>query len=413
MAYKAFQIDRWLLLSVLVLTSIGLLVSMSVGNGPFERSLSENTLLLTHALFLLFGVLTLWAFSRIDYQIYGKIRPFLYLALIVLVLLLLLPGGSLKATGARRWLTLGSFSLDISAYLELLIILLGASVISQFEKRRDWKGFLTSYGVILIGAIILFFLPKIGAAQVLFLTGTFLIFIAGYPVLWLIWGSSVFFLSYALISRPRYLSRARLASFVNPWMGPLDIGYQLRISLISLAGGGLTGVGLGKGLLRHNLASINTDLVLVHVGEEFGLLGFFVVLLFFGLLAYRGFAIALRCRDPFGRFLAYGISTYLLLKVLVHSAFALNLLPLAVFLPFISYGISENLVHFAMVGILLNISRPQHAPAYSPTRGEAFINTLERVGISVQNRPTYRILSIVALMFSLVFGCVNIYNWFR
>ena len=167
--------------------------------------------------------------------------------------------------------------------------------------------------------------------------------------------------------------RARLFSFLDPWSDPQDTGFQTVQALIGIGSGGVTGKGLGEGVQKINyLPEQQTDMILAVIGEELGLIGTAAVIAAFAAFAFAGFTVALRCRDPFGKLLAAGITSLVCGQAAVNLAAVLGVAPLTgIPLPFVSYGGSSLVVLLASVGILLNIASDDRAPqrVASPDRG--------------------------------------------
>ena len=158
--------------------------------------------------------------------------------------------------------------------------------------------------------------------------------------------------------------RARVFSFLDPWADPQNAGFQTVQAMIGLGSGGLTGKGLGEGVQKINyLPEQQTDMILAVIGEELGLIGTTAVIAAFGAFAFAGFSVALRCRDPFGKLLAAGITSLVCGQAAVNLAAVLGVAPLTgIPLPFVSYGGSSLLVLLASVGIVLNIAVDERAP---------------------------------------------------
>jgi cell division protein FtsW len=163
--------------------------------------------------------------------------------------------------------------------------------------------------------------------------------------------------------------RERLFAFMDPWADPEGAGFQTVQAMIALGSGGVFGVGLGESVQKINyLPEANTDMIFAVVGEELGLVGSAAVVAAFAVFGWAGFNVALRCRDPFGKLLAAGITALVTGQALVNLAAVLGLAPLTgIPLPFVSYGGSSLIVGLAAVGILLNIA-VNHAAVEAPAR---------------------------------------------
>jgi cell division protein FtsW len=185
----------------------------------------------------------------------------------------------------------------------------------------------------------------------LFLAGMQLRYFAGMAALAL----PVFYL---LVMNVGY-RRERLFSFFNPEADALDSGFQIIQSLIALGSGGSDGVGLANGIQKlFYLPEPHTDFIYAIVGEELGLIGTVGLLLTYVFFLWRGLRIAWKAPDPFGQFLAAGITIMIVLQAFINISVVVGLLPTkGLPLPFISSGGSSLLVNLMGVGILLNVSQ--------------------------------------------------------
>ena len=150
----------------------------------------------------------------------------------------------------------------------------------------------------------------------------------------------------------------RMLAFLDPWAFRRNVGYQITESLISVGSGGVAGLGLGDGRQKlFFLPEAHTDFILSIVGEELGLVGIAFVIAAFCVLVWRGLRTAWRARDPFGTYLAFGITTMFGLQALVNIGVVLGSLPTkGLPLPFISYGGTSLVVSLFMAGVLANVS---------------------------------------------------------
>jgi cell division protein FtsW len=161
--------------------------------------------------------------------------------------------------------------------------------------------------------------------------------------------------------------RARFFAFLHPWHDAQGTGFQIVQALIGMGSGGILGVGLGQGVQKiFYLPEAHTDMMLANIGEELGLVGVAGVIAAYGLFAYAGLSIALRCRDPFGKRLATGLTVLVCGQASINIAAVMGIAPLTgIPLPFLSYGGSSLVVLLASVGILLNIAHRGNAASAS------------------------------------------------
>jgi cell division protein FtsW len=151
--------------------------------------------------------------------------------------------------------------------------------------------------------------------------------------------------------------RTRFFAFLNPWHDPQGAGFQVVQAMIGLGSGGIFGVGIGHGVVKiFDLPEAHTDMIFATIGEELGLVGTAGVILAYGAFAWAGFRIALACRDPFGKYLAAGLTVLVCGQAAINLAAVLAIAPLTgITLPFVSYGGSSLIAALGAVGILLNI----------------------------------------------------------
>jgi len=153
--------------------------------------------------------------------------------------------------------------------------------------------------------------------------------------------------------------RARLFAFLEPERDPLGSGFQALQSLIAVGSGGLLGLGPGDSVQKlYFLPYPHSDFIFAIVAEELGMIGALLVVGLFGLLLWRGVRAGLRAPDPFGRYLAWGLTTVVVLQALINISVAVALLPTkGIPLPFLSYGGSSLVVSMTACGVLLNVSQ--------------------------------------------------------
>jgi cell division protein FtsW len=160
---------------------------------------------------------------------------------------------------------------------------------------------------------------------------------------------------------------SRITYWLNPWADdPLDKGYQLRQSLITIGSGGLLGSGLGKSRQKFlYLPEEHNDFIFAIVCEELGLIGASIIMLLFAALILRGYWIALHARDRFGSLLVVGVTTVIAMQVFLNIGVVTGFLPTTgISLPFFSYGGTALLIQLAGMGIILSVSRQMR-----PTKG--------------------------------------------
>lgn len=278
--------------------------------------------------------------------------PFLIFNLICLFLVLI-PGLGISALGARRWLGIGSIRFQPAELAKLTFVLYLSSF---FANKKGALPFLTILGLMVV---LIMLEPDLGTTVVLCFTGLAVYFASGAPLLQIGLIGLIGIIGGAGLIFSSAYRRERLATFLNPTSDPLGASYHIRQILIALGSGGLFGVGLGQSRQKYEyLPAVTTDSIFAVIAEELGFVGAAAILLLFLFLIWRGFKIACRAPDDFGKLLAVGITSWVGFQALVNLGAMVAIIPLTgVPLPFISYGGSSLVLALTGMGILVNISR--------------------------------------------------------
>jgi cell division protein FtsW len=271
-----------------------------------------------------------------------------------------------RAGGAVRWFRLGPLSFQPSELAKFaLCVYLATLLARKAEEVKDFKmGFLPPLLVTGVMMGLLLKQPDLGTAFIFGAVALGLLFVAGTRTSYLIMAVLVAApIGWKFIVSTPFRMR-RMLAFLDPWAFRRDVGYQITESLISVGSGGVTGLGLGDGRQKlFFLPEAHTDFILSIVGEELGLVGIGMVIGLFGMLVWRGLRAAVRARDAFGCYLAFGITAMFALQALVNIGVVLGSLPTkGLPLPFVSYGGTSLLVSLFMAGVLGNISARNPEP---------------------------------------------------
>jgi cell division protein FtsW len=354
--------DGAVLAATVALALIGLVMVFSasavVAGNRFQDSIY---FLKRHLAWLAFGFLLLQIASRMDYMAWRRLAlPALGLTAVLLVLVLL-PSVGVVAKGARRWIRLGPISVQPAEMVKLAVVLYLALYLAKREARitEFATGFLPPLVVVGLLAGLVLLQPDLGTAAVMGLVTCVMLFLGGARLGHLLSLVPVALAGTALVIWRSPYRLQRLMTFVDPDKDPAGAGFQVNQSFLAFGSGGAFGVGLGEGQQKlFFLPEAHTDFVLALVGEELGLVGTVSIMALFGLLVLKGFQIAGRAREPFGRHLALGITLLIGFQALINAAVATGLLPTkGLTLPLVSYGGSSLLVSLTAIGILLSISR--------------------------------------------------------
>lgn len=364
---KPGHIDWFILLPVvgLMLFSVAFVYSASASFSANTFGASEK-LFISHAVKVIFGLIILIAFAKIDYHIWAKIsKPVLILS-IGLLFVVLLVGTSMK--GASRWISLGPISFQPSELVKFALVLHFAKMLNDKQDRiKDFQsGFLPFMFWTAIVCVLIALQPNFSTMMIIFILSMSIMFIGNVNILHLlaVAGSGLGISAIYFITAPYRMNR--LLTFLGLKEGGAadQVSYQLKQALIAIGNGGVFGVGPGQSRQSHFfLPESYGDFIFSIIGEEYGLLGLTVILAAFVLIIWRGMIIAKNSPDNFGYFLAIGILLSIAFYVFVNAGVNTGLLPTTgVPMPFISYGGTAIFMYSAAVGILLNISA--HAGVY-------------------------------------------------
>ena len=348
--------DTALLISVVGLTIFGLFMIYDASSYIAFRDFGDKyQYAKDQFLWVVLGSAALFVVSFFDYHKFYNLALPILLGSIFLLFLVFIPGLGIRALGASRWIDLGFFVIQPSEFVKLSLTIYLSAWFSTKEKGR-FLAFL-----LLIGLVILLVMlqPDMGTAMIILGEAVILYFLSGGNILHILSLIPAVGIGGLVLILLEPYRAARLATFLNPEQGIAESSYHLRQILIALGSGGLFGVGIGNSLQKYAyLPEATTDSIFAIIGEELGFLGVVVLLLVMLFIIYRGFYIATRAKDVFGKLLAGGITSFIAIQTMVNLGAQTALLPLTgVPLPFISYGGSALIINLFSIGILLNISR--------------------------------------------------------
>lgn len=298
------------------------------------------------------------ATSRIPYSKYRAA------ALPVLIasasgLLLVLALGVIRG-GARRWIEVGSITVQPSEIAKLgMVIFLAAALTGLGDRISDLKALaapvLASVGLICLLVVLQ---PDLGTTIVIAVTGWGMILAAGAPARYVAGGALLGAGAMALLAVVSPYRRARLGCFLDPLSDPLGDCFQLTQSLMALGSGNLFGLGVGASRARWAyLPNAHTDFIFSIIAEELGFIGAVTLLTFFAALVVIGVVIASRTSDPFARLLALGITVWLSVQAIINVGGVVGVIPVTgLALPFVSVGGTAMLSSMAAMGVLINIA---------------------------------------------------------
>ncbi|MFR4990314.1 putative lipid II flippase FtsW [Anaerotruncus colihominis] len=355
-------VDLTFLFLVLILLSIGLIMMFSASYASSYYETGDSFYYIKRQLlFAVVGVVMMLAIANIDYHILHRFAFLIYAGtLFLLVVVLIVP----TREDAKRWINLGFTTFQPSELAKFAIVLIFAHLISvNYERMKNPR-----YGVwpflVLLGVVVMLMLlePHLSGTILIVSIGVVMMFVGGTDLKWFMLGGvliGVAIIAAVLIPGVVPYAMDRLQYWIDPWSDPQNKGFQTIQSLYAIGSGGLMGVGIGNSRQKHlYLPEPHNDFVFSVVCEELGFIGATLIILLFVLLIWRGYVIAMRCRDRFGSMLAVGLTTQVGVQTVLNIAVVSNTIPnTGISLPFFSYGGTALVMLLCEMGVILSVSR--------------------------------------------------------
>ncbi|GGX14330.1 putative lipid II flippase FtsW [Undibacterium macrobrachii] len=365
---KMMEYDQALVWVTLILMVFGMVMvysaSISLPDSPKYANYKNNHFLVRQAMFVTVSILASFIVFRLRVEDWQRLAPYLFIATLVLLVLVLVPGIGKGVNGAKRWISLKVFNVQPSEMMKLFMVLYAAdyTVRKQEFMHKLTKGFLPMMITVAVLGLLLLLEPDLGAFGVIVCIAMGILFLGGINGVWFggIAAALVgIFTSVILLSPWR---RERIFAYLNPFEEDNALGkaYQLTHSLIAFGRGELFGVGLGASVEKlHYLPEAHTDFLLAVIGEELGFVGVAVVIYLFYWIVKRAFEIgrqAIVLDATFAGLTAKGIGIWIGIQTFINMGVNLGLLPTkGLTLPLMSYGGSGVLINCIGLTLLLRI----------------------------------------------------------
>lgn len=352
---------------VLLLALFGTLMVFSAGHAyAYARYGDGAYFMKRQIIWLILGLITMYIASHIKPGFYESLTPIIYVITLILLFLVLVIG--LVGNGAKRWISIGPFTIQPSEIAKIAIVLILAKYFKDYEHlalEKNNRKTVFKYGtlfpiILMLIPIILVMLQKhLSCIIILGTLGLLMIVGGGANLKYISSSCAIGGAGVTALALFTDYTKERITVWRNPEAYKLTGGWQTLQGLMAIGSGGVFGVGYGNSVMKHCYVSEPAnDMIFAILCEELGLIGAIFSLLLFGLLIYRGYVISLRSRDVFSRLVAFGISTKMAIQVLLNVAVVTNTIPnTGISLPFFSYGGSSLIMIFFEMGILLSISR--------------------------------------------------------
>ena len=358
---KRVGVDKWMFGTVLLLVLFGLVEVFSASAVMAKETVgSPYSYVARQAVWAFLGLIAMVLLMQVDYRKYNNPKVvFPAVAITMLLLAGVFAMGGMN--GAHRWIRMAGVTLQPSEMAKPVVVLYLAYFLqTRIHAMDDYKGtILRAVAPPLLFMLLILKEPDLGTAMVCGAVMLLMLYLAG--------AQRKFFLgAFALAAPVLYFMlffvkfrRARMLAFVNPEADPKGTGFHILQSLIAVGTGGIRGLGLMEGRQKlFFLPEAQTDFIFANVCEELGLIGAICIVGLFVALGYRGLRTAFLSTDPFARFLAFGLTTAVMIQAFFNISVVLALLPTkGIPLPFISSGGTSVFITLASMGVLLNMTR--------------------------------------------------------
>lgn len=358
---KRVGVDKWLFGVVLLLVLFGLVMVFSASAVMAKAQTgSPYPYMLRQGMWAIMGMIALALLMQVDYRRYNNPKV-VFTAVAVTMVLLIGVFAMRDSHNTHRWFRFGFASFQPSELAKpTLVLFLAYFLQTRIHKMDDWQGTIVRAALPpLVFVALILKEPDLGTAMVCAAVTALMLYLAGLQVKYLgigfLCASPILY--YMLFRVP--WRRARMLAFVNPEADPRGTGFHILQSLIAVGTGGLHGLGLMEGRQKlFYLPEPHTDFIFANVCEELGLIGALLIIALFITLGYRGLRTAYLSTDPFARFLAFGITSTVLIQAFFNMSVVVALVPTkGITLPFISFGGTSLFVMLASMGVLLNVTR--------------------------------------------------------
>jgi cell division protein FtsW len=365
-AASSAEVDPLLLWPALFLLLFGLVMvysaSIAMAEGSKFTGHQDTYFLLRHSVFLAIGLVVGAVAFQVPLRFWQELAPWLFLAGVVLLVVVLIPHVGREVNGARRWLPLGPINMQPSEFMKLFAVLYAADYTTRkLDAMGSFRrGFLPMAGVILAVGFLLLREPDFGAFVVIAAIAFGILFIGGINIRLFVLLAVIAVIGFAVLIWFEPYRLKRIVGFMDPWQDAFGKGYQLSHALIAFGRGEWFGVGLGASVEKlFYLPEAHTDFLLAVIAEELGFVGVLAVVALFGLLVQRAFAVgrqALQLDRVFSGLVAQGMGIWLGVQAFINMGVNMGLLPTkGLTLPLMSFGGSGIVANCLALAILLRV----------------------------------------------------------
>ena len=338
--------------------------SIAMPDNPKFAKYTHTYFLVRHTMWVAMAFVAALIAFQVPVSVWEKYAPWLFVASLVLLIAVLIPGVGKVVYGARRWISMGPLSFQPSELAKFAVLLYAADymVRKMDVKERFFRAVMPMGAAVAIVGLLLLAEPDMGAFMVIAVIAMGILFLGGVNARMFFLIATVLVVAFSLMIALSEWRRERIFAYLNPWDEKLTLGkgYQLSHSLIAIGRGEIFGVGLGGSVEKlHWLPEAHTDFLLAVIGEEFGLLGVVVVIGLFLWVTRRIMHIgrqAIALDRVFAGLVAQGVGIWMGFQSFINMGVNLGALPTkGLTLPLMSYGGSAILINMIAIAVVLRI----------------------------------------------------------
>ena len=354
------NVDKQILFSFIALFFLGLLFSFSSTSSVVADKMNKQTyfFFIKHFIFVIISLFIIVSISIQEKKELIKFLPILFF--ISILLLALIPFFGVEVKGSKRWMDLPLLpGFQPVEFVKPLFIIFVAKIIVINDKLNIYYRYLYSFTVLILISIFLINQPDLGQTLLLASSWVTMIFISGFNMVVLAFLGVLFLglmvlLIFFFPEKFGYIF-IRIKTFIDPKAGD---NFQSQKALDAIKQGGLTGQGMGEGILKDKVPEAHTDYIISVISEEFGAVFVLFIVIGFIYIAYRVLNKVFLIKDEFIKLSLVGLVSLLIIQTFIHIGVNIRLLPTTgMTLPFLSYGGSSLIGSSIIAGIILNFTR--------------------------------------------------------
>jgi rod shape determining protein RodA len=360
------NIDWMIIVTVLLLNTLGLIAVKSVSNHLNQPSLFTKQLIAS-----IIGIGCMSLIMLLDYKDFRILSALAYIGTIFLLILVLIIGKGKEETGTQGWIDLGPASFQPSELGKITMTIVAALFLEKIKQGNGGLNYIWLAGsaASLVGLVML--QPDFGTSVVYVFMLACMIFVFGikYRIIFICLGALIVSLPVLWFSVLEKVFDEfqidRILSFFNPEAYARTTDYQVRMAIRFIGSGMLTGVEPGTEKAAQTVPEAATDSIFAVIGEEWGFIGAVLLVALFVVLLLRCLYVARFAKDNFGSYIVIGLMSMFLFHFVENVGMNIRMLPVTgIPLPFISYGGTSVIVNYIAIGIIISISMRRQRPMF-------------------------------------------------